>query len=108
MEPLPGRQGQNTDGDEQGHDDRDCDGDREIREQLTLDFAHKDDGQENGHGCRCRGEQSTPNLFRTDLRRSFPIETALASADDVLHHHDGRIEHHAYGESEARQGNDVQ
>ena len=66
------------------------------------------DGQEDGDGGRGGGEQRAPYLLRPHERRFLRVHASLAQPDDVLQHHDGRIEGHPHREREARQRDDVE
>jgi hypothetical protein len=106
-QPVVRRGGNHGDGDEQGGDHGNRDGEREIRKQLPRDVAQEHDWQENRHRGRRRGDERAPHLGRALQGRLVARLAGLAQPHDVLEHDDGGVQHHADGERQAREADDV-
>ncbi len=106
--PVARRGRQYRDRDEQRNGDTDRDRQSEVGEHLTFDVAQEHDGDEDRHGCRSGSEQGAPHLRRAVIRGIGGRLASLPQAHDVFEHDNCGIEHHAGGECEAGERNDVQ
>ena len=94
-------------GNHPGDDDGDGDGDGKLFVQLARDATQKthrhEHGAENKHDRDDRSSHLIHRLLGGILRRKSLSHVAL----DVLHHHDGVIDHHPDGKDHPKKGEGI-
>ena len=89
---------------DQGDEDRDGQGDRELAEQAPDDVRHEEQRDEHRDERDGQGDQREADLLGADQRR---LEWRLAFLDvarDVLHHHDRVVHDEAGRDGERHEG----
>src|SRR5262245_51628936 len=89
--------------DQRRHRDRGGDGEREFAEHAPDDAAHQQERDEHRHQRQADRQHGEADLARA-LERGLERRSAILDvAVDVLHHHDGVVDHEADGDGERHQ-----
>ena len=107
LEEPVGQRRDDGNGDDQRQNNGHRNGDGDVLEQLPDFEVHGQDRREHHYRSQRRDQHRTPDLLRSQERRLGGVVAFLAQPVDVFQHDNGGIDHHADGESNPGQGNDV-
>ena len=96
-------------GHEQGGEERECDGQAEIRKESPRHTRHVQHRAEHGDGGECRRRDGAGDFVRPYRGGSGSVKPLLLPvSEDVLQHHDGVVHQHSDPEGQSAQGHHVE
>ena len=103
MQKAGAQHGRQDQGHEGRHRDRRRHRDRELTEQPPDDAAHEQQWDEHGDERHADRQHGEADLARALQRRLERLHAVLDVPVDVLHHHDGVIDHETHRDGERHQ-----
>ncbi len=91
-----------------GEEDGQAQGDAELQEEAADDAGDENDRDEDGHHGQRGGQGGEGDLVGPFQGGAHQVLAALGVAVDVLHDHDGVVDHDAHGQGHGQQGEGVE